>query len=265
MNSYAPYAPQHAVEPELTARRLPRSARFTPATLWARRLSANLFVGGLLLCAFLATRDLNDLRTLAARGQETQAQIVDMRESRGKSTTYRLYYEFHVGGDYVAGRKRVSRAEYEATSIGDTRTVTYLPEDPEDYRVGEVDEERIAEQRDRWLTGTLIGAVLVGGMVALYEWDVQKHLRLLREGIAVVGRVTEAKEVRGKTTTYYLSYRFDLTEAAGFANKITVTKALYDRYAAGIGPAEITVLYDPKNPVVNLPYPAVTAARLDAA
>jgi hypothetical protein len=229
-----------------------------------RIVLTNLAVGATLLCIFLATLDLNGLAALKARGATAVATVTDLEERRGKSTTYRVDYVFSVPGRVINGRDKIERGEYMASRIGDTRTVTYLPGDPDTFRLGAVNDERIAAQRNRW-TGGLVGiAALLGGICALVEADYRKHLRLLREGIPVVARVTDGQVVRGNTPAYYLSYRFDLTQSVGFSKKVQVNKGLYDLHETG-ALSEWTVLYDPESPDKNLPYVCITAARLDAA
>ena len=74
----------------------------------------------------------------------------------------------------------------------------------------------------------------------------------------VVGTVTDRTAVRGKSTTFSLSYRYPAPDGDR-TKKITVSRAVYDQC---LPHQPLTILYDPTRPDNSLPYRAITTAVL---
>ncbi len=251
-------APSHGIEPELTDR-TPHAARFTGGTQVGRLAVLALTAGGLWLVCWLASRDLGDLVALRAAGRPTTARVTGRHESHGKSTTYYLDYEFEGNGQQVEDDEAVSESEYDDTSIGTAIPVVYLPSDPQTHRIGAVNDARIARSRTAWGVGALVTLIVLGGILWANEATRRNHLRLLREGVPVVGVVLDRNVVQAKSTTYYVQYRFTAPPASAQVKKVSVTKRLYDECAPG---TPLTVLHEYARPANNVPYRALSDVRL---
>jgi hypothetical protein len=113
------------------------------------------------LCVVNGAKELSNSRKLVARGQKTEAEVVDAHTSRRKSTTsYHLTIAFQAtGGQSVRRGLKVNKTDYETGQSTHKVPVYYLQEDPEICAVGETMETRF---------GTLLGGIaMLGGGVFL--------------------------------------------------------------------------------------------------
>lgn len=245
-------------EPELSGP-VPRPARFTRGTQVARFLLLALLVAGVWLVCGLASRDLADLAALRTSGRQVTASVMGKHETHGKSTSYYLDYGFLGNWTWVSDDESVSRSEYNAASLGDPILVTYLPSHPKTHRVGQVDEARVARARTAWTWGGGVTFVVLGLILLVAEANYRNQRRLLREGIPVTSEVMDRKSVPGKSTTYYIWYRYPLPNGGEETKKLSVSSRVYDQCPPG---RAVTVLYDPNRPANSRPYRAITAATL---
>jgi hypothetical protein len=111
-----------------------------------------------------------------------------------------------------------------------------------------------------WLPASfgLFWSTLVGLLVWIFVSSILRARRLVRYGLPTSGVVTEKTIQRGKSTTYYLHYRFiperaENDEAASHSRsaKTMVQKKDYESAQRG---DVVTVLYDPVRPDRSLIY-----------
>lgn len=217
-----------------------------------------LLIGVTWLVAWCGTRDIGDLTALLNHGVTTTAHVTDKHVHHGKSTSYAVDYSFTVDREEVDSQESVSSWEYDNANIGDPIRVTYLPEDPQTHRVGDVTRDRLDTQQSHWHMGTAAAAIALGLILLAAEMNYRGYRRLLEEGVPVTGTVTDQRMVRGKSATYYLLYEFP-GPLGTQTNKVTVSYRVYATSSPG---EHLTVLYDPAKPKYNRPYCALTDARL---
>lgn len=219
----------------------------------------NALIGAVLLGVWLASLDINELHTLKNEGIVRVGEIDAKTERHGKHTTYKLHYHYETNTGSVADDFDVERDRYDSTNIGDSLTVTYLRTNPHHHRIGRVDDITIEDQQHNWLVGILLTALGLGGVFALIESDFRKQLSLARDGVPVIATITKKRTAQGKTTSYYLHYRFSLAQAPNMESQVSASAALYNRFDEGDA---LTVLCDRQNPHRNLPYVVITAAEI---
>jgi hypothetical protein len=155
------------------------------------------FVFSMFIIAGWNERAARDL--LQQSGVSTSAEIVDHRESRGRSTSYYLTYTFLVEQEGAAPQEytveeNVDYGLYNAQRDGATVTITYLPQDP-----------TVARLRDNGMDGSfllILGLVLLALEIwilfhSTYEW--LRTSRLVREGELREGEIEESKITRSKS------------------------------------------------------------------
>lgn len=250
------------VEPELQGR-TPRAVRDTSGTRKARFWLWLLFVGVMTPLLMAARHDLEQMRTLLARGKTATASVIAHHMTYGKHNTYLLDYIFQAEGTVISDSADVSHLEYEQTRDGGPLTITYLPGNPQIHRVGTVNRRGFDVTIAGWAVGGSLAFLLLGGLIARAEILTWGARRLLQNGQAVTGVVTERKiktyqGQSGTRTIYTLCYRFP-TPQGEHSGRNNVTRAFYDQHPPG---AALTILYDAQKPARNQPYRALTGVRL---
>jgi len=252
------------MDPNILQERLrqapPRVVRYKSAITTGHWVMWNVLVATLLLVIWGATSEVKTTYLLATEGKQVEARVVDKHISRGKSTSYYLDFTFQVAGGLYEGKDSVSSSEYESTPIGAGLTVTYLPSNPETFRVGVITNEDVRRHKIFWTFGICFGALIIGAILWGVQHEHQQQRDLLRNGIAVQARVTDRKVHHGKSTTYSLVYMFPVIGESGIReNTVYVTRTQYEMNGLGV---IIPVLYDPKSPLYNKPFFAIGAAEL---
>lgn len=253
---------QTPVEPELQGR-VPREVRYTRGTQKTRFWLWLLFLGVMVPLTTSGWNELSQMRMLGARGETTSASIIDHHVTYGKHTVYILDYVFEAEGEVISDSAVVSHLEYQQTRDSGPLTITYLPGNPHVHRVGTVNRAGFEVTLAGWLVGGTLTFLLLGGLLAKAEMLFRRTRRLLRDGQAVIGVVTERKEKTyqgkyGPQTTYTLCYRFP-TPQGEQAGQATAPRLLSDQFPPS---AALTVLYDAKSPRCNQPYQALTEAQI---
>jgi hypothetical protein len=101
----------------------------------------------------------------------------------------------------------------------------------------------------------LLGAAIFwNGVLSMFLYvlwvvPIRQHW-LARHGEATLGTITGKVVHRGKSTTYTVSYQFDV-DGKDYRGKCDVDSAAYDLAREGM---PVTVLYDPSRPKRSLPY-----------
>ncbi len=97
--------------------------------------------------------DFREVRALQTEGRTTEAQIITIQTVGATRTTRQIGYAFRVGTVVATGQMEISRNELKNLRMGNPLVVTYLPSQPQTYRLGLVDSGRVLRR---------------GAMLALY-------------------------------------------------------------------------------------------------
>lgn len=207
------------------------------------------------LMYFLSSRDIAEVRELAARGRQTKAHVTLKYVRSGKSTSYHVRYRFTAEGQRFADRFKVNAKRYKAIQPGDALTVTYLPQTPEVHQPGIVDASRIANSVQAWTLGWFLTGLVTAAALGGFEWYLAEQKRLLEHGIAVEGVVLERSSQQTQHTIYTLKYSFLLPSSLyGCREKegeVSVDKDTYDAHPPG---TPMTILYLPDDTTRHAPY-----------
>lgn len=102
--------------------------------------------------------DFRELRALQAEGRTTEAQIITIQTVGATSATRHVGYAFRVGTIVATGEMDLTRSELKNMRMGAPLVVTYLPSQPQTYRIGQVDSGRVARR------GTILGLLVLRGI-----------------------------------------------------------------------------------------------------
>src|SRR6185437_13971383 len=114
---------------------------------------------------------------------------------------------FNADGTVISDSADVSHGEYDQTRDGGPLTVTYLPGNPQIHRAGVVNKSGFDATLAEWSVGGSLAFLTLGGLLLRTEMVARRSRRLLQNGQAVMGIVTERKEKTsqgkyGPMTTY---------------------------------------------------------------
>jgi hypothetical protein len=87
--------------------------------------------------------DFREVRALQTEGRTTEAQIITIQTVGATRTTRQIGYAFRVGAVVATGQMEISRNELKNLRMGNPLVVTYLPSQPQTYRLGLVDSGRV--------------------------------------------------------------------------------------------------------------------------
>jgi hypothetical protein len=102
---------------------------------------------------WMGATDFRELRALQTEGQTTQAQIITIQTVGATTALRHVGYAFRVGAIVTTGQLDLTRSELKTLRMGAPLVVTYLPSQPQIYRLGQVDSSRVQRR---------------GAMLALY-------------------------------------------------------------------------------------------------
>jgi hypothetical protein len=206
-----------------------------------------LLVGGLgvVLLVFVVMPGEKEVGALKDRGVTTQGRVsrVWTRHPRGGGLRIQADYQFQVGGQTFTG---TWDGVGMSTKVGDTVTITYLPESPSIHRVGPVSEETVQTIGREYKTLVQILFflfsflfVFVGLFAILPNWvAARKNVRLVRYG-------TPTRAVVTAVSPYGVSYSFEIPGQGKVTSGSSITGIDGNKLEVGDG---LTVLYDPKRP-----------------
>jgi hypothetical protein len=185
------------------------------------------------------------LRELTAGGQSVTGKVSGVAARGSKSRTYWVYYTYEVGGRRIAESSQVSHSVYAACRKDSPIQVTYLPAHPETHCLGRP-EDRLSEQNNKYVRIALLLAAGLGIGLACLEFSLRRQLALARQGVAVVGKISERGQTRTKNGYHYwVYYRFTPLEGRTATTWVSVNRSVWDYLSPGTA---ITVLYDPDHP-----------------
>jgi hypothetical protein len=228
-------------------RQAPREVELTGAGKTVVVFMAALLLGAVALGVFLyalRNRELARDAELDARGVTVQARVIDKGITAGKAQRRFVVFRYSVQGRLYERRVTFPRSDKRPVEIGSDVEIRYMPLEP----------------GESWLAGYgpegpplvivfLIPAILAG-CCFLTSYTLRRQRRLLSEGRAAIGTVTEWKGFRrGRQSGYAVEYEFRLLSGATQRSKVETRKKPPE---AG---ATATILYDPDNPKKIAVYP----------
>ncbi|MGV3615999.1 MAG: DUF3592 domain-containing protein [Fimbriimonas sp.] len=225
----------------------PRVVRLTKATEVASvvlgTVAALIAIGG----GLVLTKQWRDGDRLLREGQVVAAKIVDREIRRGDGKSYRLHYEFAVGGKTIRDVKRVNRRTFEAMSRTETVPVTALPQKPELHRYGVMNRKDFQRDMGLGILGVLAATGLFGGILLMVRVSASRELKILQDWSAVSGQVLGVQKRYGgkQGTAYRVNLRYPTTGNQIFTTELSATRPADWAIAPG---DYLDVLYDPENP-----------------
>lgn len=195
-------------------------------------------------------------------GAVVPGQVTDRTSSRGKSgTTYRVTYTYRLGEMVHTGGAVVPEAAYQHLPKGAAVEVRVLPVLPEAtaYLEGVGATSRWADLGGFWFF-----ALFWNGVTSVFVWMLFIWPWLLRGvvrwGVPTKGRVTGKDERRGKSTSYHVSYTYqvpqivDGLETGTLEERTGTMQVRFEDYKMAQEGDRVTVLYHPRRPGRSLIY-----------
>jgi hypothetical protein len=186
-------------------------------------------------------------RDLANEGQRADAVVTERSITRGRrgASDYWVAYRYQANGRSFEQRSSVSFDDYQKMPEHTNLAITYMPHDPANHCVGQP-----AENIERTIRDVLIFSTIVAVVLAVwFLWQhisMNRELYLARNGIAVVGRVTNKDQTRYRNSiSYWVNYAFEPEGRPTLSGKTTLSKDVWDYLCYGL---PVTVLYLPDNP-----------------
>jgi hypothetical protein len=192
---------------------------------------------------------------VAAFGTDFMARVTRAYTSRGSKggTTYNLAYQYDAGGRQFTNSATVGAGTYAAVSRpGD------LEGHAEMVRVrhiglGSLHYHLLTQERSAWTAAGqfLLFALFWNGIVSVFVvllWVMPIRQRsLARHGFATLGTIDGSRVRRGKSTSYYATFRFtDPANGQEISREMQLPgRTHYEEAQAG---RAVTVLYDPRKP-----------------
>ena len=196
---------------------------------------------------WVAAGEAARLRSFHAEAAITSGIVGNTWSTQGDSPETWISYRFEVEGRAYAGRSPIPRSLWQKLRAGSQVRVEYLPGHPEkNQAVG-----ASASDMQPWVPVLLF--VLFALIGSAMGWHLGKHRRLLEEGRAAPGIVTDHGKLRrgshGKSLGKKYRYRFLLLSGASCKGKAGPIPNPPE-----IG-STVTIVYDRDNPSRNAPYP----------
>jgi len=237
---------QWQAPPEL-AGSSPRPVRLTAAGKAAAGAAISLLAGALLGGSWLYVAAMQDqvrFRSLGERSIPAEAEIAELRRTRGENTRYLVTYRFSAGGRNYRKQARVRRGEWEQWRTGSRLGIRHLRSDP----------------GVSWIPGhepqgiPLWVVPVTPAVLALSAWlivrAVRKQWRMLSEGRPAPARVTHSERYyRSHGGGRYVYYEFRILSGAVRRGRYQTTRA------APTAGTQMTILYYPDDPQSQAPYP----------
>jgi hypothetical protein len=183
-------------------------------------------------------------------GTATPGRIVSTRVSRGRSTTYYAVFTYRTPDGWQQDEESVYRSDYDTINrrlVGDS-----LPTTVRQLSVGPIHIAGLPEYSGLYWKPLkalffLAFAGLMGWGLFFASWIAPaREKALLREGVAVLGAITDKTIIKGKSPTYRVKYAYKDVLGATVERAVNVPDV--KRYnALQIGEV-VTVLTDPRHP-----------------
>jgi hypothetical protein len=182
--------------------------------------------------SLVVTKQWRDGDRLLREGQVVSAKIVDREVRRGENKSYRLHYEFTLGGKTVRGFKKVKRSTFENTKNNGIVAITALPRNPEVHRYGVIDRKDFERETGFGALGVLLAAGHFGGILLMVRWFASRESKILQNWSAVSGQILDVqKRFGGKQgTAYRVRLRYPTIGHRNVETEVRVTRATISTY-----------------------------------
>lgn len=225
----------------------PRPVRLTGAGKAVAGLALALVGGALFGGMWLYDAAMRDQVQFQSREKErvsTEAEVVDLRSSRGKNARYLVIYQYRAGGQVYRKQVAVRRTEWQKLQAGSRLEVRYVPSNPE--------LSWIPGHEPRGIPVWLVP--LMSGGLALASWaiaqGIRKQRRLLSEGRPAQAQVMRSERFhRSHSHGNRVHYQFEALSGATCQGQYETAKAPPEPGT------EITIIYDPDNLKDQARYP----------
>ena len=253
-----PATPRFRVAPQVMSSP-PRSVCWTPRTVRVRLLVWAISAATFLAAGVGAWWDAARWNALLYRGVVVSAIVYDYHKAildhEHSVHDYTALYRFRVDGVSISGFVPLTPAECHAPKRMKSVPLTYLPgSQPLYYETGAITPVRRDERLWAWIVGGLVAGVAGGAGVVLTEYNAARERRLLRNGIAVIGRIT----TRPTPRTNRLEYEFDAPDGTIRRGVVSLPARAYRVWGKR---QSLVVLYDVTEPTNHLLREALTLAR----
>jgi hypothetical protein len=251
MESKSSRAEEPAISPEVVGTP-PRRIRLTGNGITLVVVAAGLFgIAAVYACSVgtEAARQYQIRTALRSASNETVGKIEELRNPRHGLKEY-VDYTFVVDGKTYSGEAIVPLENYRSIRLTSSLPIRYLPENPAANHPVDWEWSVILELDPYFVLAFLAGL----GCILFIPPQMQFERRLAAGGLATIGVVTNCS-VSGKYGSF-INLKYDFRTQDG----ILVQGRGSFRTQQEIG-AKILILYLPKKPRQNIPYP-VSAWRI---
>jgi len=184
-------------------------------------------------------------------GTTAPAEITDKVKLGTRGAKYKIFFTFHADGVAQSAQVYVHLDTYEEYKVGDPITVRYLNLAPHwSMSIDGPHTSRSWFDLCHALCILAWNAAIYGIAGFLFlAWRVSRNL--VRFGTPTLGRVTNKQIAHSKLGNYLVTYTFRALDGADREARMHVDQRAYEALAIG---QEITVLYNPDNPLSNVIY-----------
>jgi hypothetical protein len=236
----------------------PRQVRGGPGcAVWFVRIfilphmAAGIFIAAMLVLTVL----------VALFGTDSTGSVLALSTSRGRKggTTYTVKYRYCIGWSCYTNSASVAWQLFSSLNGPHSLEGQPVPVKVRYVQLGPLHYHVFTEEHSAWgeALSLLLFALFWNAIISVFVyalWIAPLRLRLLiRNGQAVAGQVVTSRVRRGKSTSYYATFRFiDPENGQEIQREMTLPdRAQYDRARAGL---PVTVLYDPRKPKRAIAY-----------
>jgi hypothetical protein len=237
------------------ARPTPRAVRLTKKASNTRHLFLFIILSLQLLCNIMACSVIYHDIQFIKYGKVTTAHVVS-KAGNGKYAKPIKYLEFTANGKIVD--ETFTWLNYHADVEGNSTSLTYLPLQPSIYCIGNANDGRI--------NGIVIYSVLgCLFLFAVFQWFFgtskyyKSQLSLMRDGTAVIGKITKHESLRDSGGKCAIHYNFAILDVK-YRGSQSVNKEIY---MSNLDDQEVVILYNPSKPSDNALYLNMAGVTFD--
>ncbi|MGH8631897.1 MAG: DUF3592 domain-containing protein, partial [Burkholderiales bacterium] len=187
-----------------------------------------------------AARDRDRLERFRKDGITVEAEVIELRRTRGEHPKNFVSYMYSAGGRQHSGRSAIRRSEWQQLRVGSSIRVRYLPSEPGSSWMSGYGPRGTPP----WVAPLVAVSLILGACVCIYS--LRRQWRLVSEGRPALARVTHSK--KGKDG-HEVHYEFAILSGAHRRGRYGPVK---EPPPAG---ATVCIVYDRENPSHNSRYP----------
>jgi hypothetical protein len=162
---------------------------------------------------------------------------------------YHVKFDYVFDGQTVSDSQELSYSEYDPIQIGDAatgRAERILGMNFCLTSLGNID-----RGTHEWMFISGLWNAIAWFFIIFSVSKILRTRRLVQEGIAAPGVVTNRRSTRGRNTYWYVAYQFTTAGGETLLHERAVSRAAYNRVAIG---SPVTVLYQADNPGRSIAY-----------